>query len=816
MGAFFFERMSGELHDNEGNTGHVSIDIRCDAKKAGRFLVNGQAKVTGTILAQPWAGETSCTGTVLVRPLIGRRLVYDIDFTDDEGNPCRLWGQKDVRLRHPYSSMTTMSTRLERNGVTVATGTMNFHGDDLLSFARSFSLASTALPGGTPPPKGGTPTRRTAPGRGRGMNGSDVSAHCEDWSKSDHESLLALAEAVLTEGEIVPAPDEVTVAGAQAVVDSLPPVTASLYRAGLRALDAVAVSNFGHKFAKLSLDRRRKLLDRIEGLGGTLGRTTLLALTAPLKMAHFSRPDYLQRLGIEAYAKPVDAPLPQWMAEVISPESLEPTTRIDCDVVVIGSGAGGGSSAASLAEQGLGVVIIEEGRYERRPQFSGPPQDRLLRFLREGSLNVNLTLGNTSLITPIGRMVGGTTAINSGTCFRTPDAVLGEWRASGFPSDFEPGVFGSWLDQVEAELQVAEGEPEYLGRIAEVIAKGASEMGGHHGPLRRNAPGCDAQGVCFAGCPTDAKRGSNVSWVPRALKAGARLYTGLPVTRILMTGRKVVGVLVEGQDSGGAPKSVEVHARAVIVAAGSLLTPLLLRRNGVNLPWLGRNLSIHPALGALALFAEDQDQPWRAIPQGYFVDGLADDRIRFEGFYVPPQLAAPSLMQRGEELTRWLDAWGKVGQFGFMVRDTGVGSVSIGPNGRPLIRYSLTPRVMESFRKGSAALAEMLLRGGADEVMPFINGVDSVMNVHDARALRRLRLPARKYRGMAFHPLGTARMGGSPDNAVVDFEHKVFGFDNLFVADGSCVPTSLGVNPQMTIMSMGLRAASVVGEALGS
>lgn len=801
MGISFFESMSGELIDDDGAAHHVAIDIRCDASRATRFLLNGRARVTGTIRVLPWTDAAACEGTVAVRPLQSRKMEYDMTFRDANGTPCRLWGQKDITLRGLYQSMTTLKAHLECGGQVVASGPMNFHSDDLLAFAKSWSFGPATRPAGS------HASPRTFEGDEAATAGTDAVL-----SAAERATVLALAQTIIVPGELVPAVDESVVTGVAQILPHLPPIAASMYRAGLRALDAAAFSRYGRSFARLDQARRERLVERADDLPAGVGRASIFALGSPIKTAHFGRRDYLDALGVPDYRNEVTEPTPQWMAEVSVPEDLPEDSQVDCDVVVIGTGAGGGAVAASLAEQGLGVIMVEEGRYQRRPQFSGPPEQRLMRFWRDAGINP--VIGNASIIVPIGRMVGGTTAINSGTCFRTPDAVLAEWREEGFPDDFDADRFGKWLDQVESELQVTEGDPRVLGRIAQVIAKGAGEMGGNHGPLRRNAPDCDGQGICVAGCPTGAKRSSDVSWVPRALKAGARLYTGLPATRILMTGRRAVGVLLDGHDRNGAPRRVEIRARAVVVAAGSLLTPLLLQRNGVDLPWLGRNLSIHPGFGAVAMFDEDLDHPWHAIPQSYFVDGIADERVRFEGYYSPPQLAAATAPFRGAELTRWFDNWGKVGQFGFMVRDTGVGSVSTGFHGRPLIRYSVTPRVLKSLVAGSAALAEMMLRGGAREVVMTIEGVKPVTDVHQARNLLKQKISARDFRTMAFHPLGTARMGASPQTAVVDFENRVFGYEGLFVADGSSVPSSLGVNPQVTIMALALRAAESIKSQL--
>lgn len=817
MGISFFETMTGELIDEAGVPHHVAIDIRCDAPRTGRFLVDGVARVTGSIRALPWADGTSCEGTVVVKPLVGRRIEYDLSFTDPDGRPCRLWGRKDINLlRHPYQSMTTMRARLECEGRELATGVMNFHADDALAFARSWSFGSTAGLGPTGPRPGARHGSLARPGDVSGPDtGVDRDAEFDDHPFTDAEqaTLLAFAEALISPGEKVPAVDASIVRDVAEILPHLPPLATGLYRTGLHALDTAARSRYGKGFARLDIERRRRLLDSIDSLGTRLGRTSLFALGIPIRMAHFSRRDFLDGLGLPDYSNTVTEPEPRWTREIITPEDLPAASRIECDVAVIGTGAGGAAVAASLAEQGFAVVMVEEGPYVGRQQFSGPVEKRILKYWRDGAMSV--AIGNTPLSVPSGRVVGGTTTINSGTCFRTPDAILGEWREAGFPSDFEPEHFATWLDRVETELQVTPGDARYLGRIADVVAKGATDLGGRHGALRRNAPACDGQGVCVAGCPTGAKLGAEQTWIPRAVRAGAQVYAGLPATRILTTGRRAVGVLLEGQDHRGAPRRVEVRSRAVVVSAGSLMTPLLLRRNGVSLPQLGRNLSIHPATGALAMFDHDLDEPWRAIPQGYFVEGLADELIRYEGYYSPPQTYAPVTRMRGPELTRWMDAWSRVGQFGFMTRDTGVGSVSAGPHGRPLIRYSLTPRVVQAMRAGHAVLAEMLLRGGATEVFTTIRGLEPVTDVYQARAIAERKLRPDQFATMGFHPLGTARMGGSPDTAVVDFENRVFGYDGLYAADGSCVPTSLGVNPMITIMAMALRAGESIGSHLG-
>ena len=781
----FFETMSGELVDAQGCAHHVAFDLRCSSRRVSAIVGNGRLRLSGTVRAGPWGEGAACHGTLCIQPW-RRRLDYELQFLDPEGSRLRLVGRKSVELRHPLRSMTVLATQLssDEDGL-LAEGELHFDLNDVPAFVASFSL-DAAL---------------------RASNESIEEPRLE-LDEREHATLRALAEVLLVAGQRVPAPSALTLDEAVAILAHSPPHVVALYRGGLRMLDALSRSR---AFVELSLEERHDVVERL-ATRSAAGSGAVLGLAMPLKAAHFARRDYLDALGMPTYDNPVAEPEPRWLENVLRPEDLGEQQLLECDVVVIGTGAGGGAVAATLAEAGLGVLMVEEGRYHRRPSFAGSPQTRLSRFWRDAGMC--MTVGNLPLMVPVGKMVGGSTAINSGTCFRTPAAVLKEWRAEGLPEDFEEARFGRWLDRVERELQVEEASEPWLGRIAAVVGRGAEALGARHGPLRRNAPGCDGQGLCVVGCPTDAKRSSNVSWVPRALRAGAGLATGLPVTRVLMNGRRAVGVVARGQDRFGAPRRLEVRARAVVVACGALHTPTLLMRNGVRLPMLGRGLSVHPALGAYALFDHDMGEPWRAIPQSTYVDGLVDPRVRFEGFYAPPQIAASSMPMRGAELTRWMDAWDRVGQFGFMVRDRGVGSVRTGPRGRPFIRYDVRPDVLDLFTRGAAVLAELMLLGGAREVATCIEGVGSVRSVAEARAIPSLAPAARHFRAMAFHPLGSCRMAASSAGGVVDFEHRVFGTEGLYVMDGSSVPSSLGVNPQITIMAMALRGADALAASL--
>ena len=142
-----------------------------------------------------------------------------------------------------------------------------------------------------------------------------------------------------------------------------------------------------------------------------------------------------------------------------------------------------------------------------------------------------MALGNPPIALPLGRAVGGTTVINSGTCFRPPVGVATSWhKEHGFAlADLE--LLGPRIADVEATIGVAPAPMEVLGRNGELALEGAAALDWQSAPLRRNAPGCRGACQCAIGCPNNAKGGVHLNALPQACEAGARIVTGLRVNR---------------------------------------------------------------------------------------------------------------------------------------------------------------------------------------------------------------------------------------------------------------------------------------------
>lgn len=641
--------------------------------------------------------------------------------------------------------------------------------------------------------------------------GGDGKRAAEAGGRRRREALVALAGTAIPAGTVFPAAGEEVVKRVERALARGPGFLARGYGGLVGALDAAAVARHGRRFARLDPGRR---LEVLEGLrrGPLVGRAALRALVAPLKIAHFGDPGFHRSIGCVLPVAGEERPRylrerSRAAADLGGPEGLE------CDVVVIGTGAGGAVVARELAERGLAVVMLEEGGYFQRSDFNGRPFEMGRLLYRD--LGATFSLGNVAIPIPLGKTVGGTTTVNSGTCYRTPSRVLRAWREELGLRDLTDAAMDRWYARVEEVLGVAPARTELLGGVGRVIARGCEQLGyRRHGPLQRNAPDCDGQGVCCFGCPTDAKRSTNVSYVPLALRAGAELIHGARVEEITLSGGRAVGVVARAIGSG---HPVRVRARAVVVSCGALMTPVLLEENRLcqSSGYLGRNLSIHPAAAVLAEFDEDLAGGGRFIPQGYAIEQFHEQGLLFEGGSTPLDLTMAMLPFVGPHLVDLAERFDRMAMFGFMVEDRSRGRVRA-LRGRPFISYWLGRADVAQLQRGIAILSRVYLAAGARRVLPLVHGFDQISGEADLGRFAAARLRARDFELTAYHPLGTARMGADRSRSVVGPDNQAHDVPGLYVVDGASVPTSLGVNPQVTIMALATRAAELLADTLGA
>jgi choline dehydrogenase-like flavoprotein len=499
---------------------------------------------------------------------------------------------------------------------------------------------------------------------------------------------------------------------------------------------------------------------------------------------------------------------------IIEGRRLPGHLETSADVVVVGSGAGGAVVAAELAAAGLEVVVLEEG-----PHVPGEVQGRLrptesMRTLwREAGTTAVLGLGDTPLISVLaGRGVGGSSLLTGGVCFRVPSSVHRRWVDElGLPMlserELEPA-----FEAVE-RMSGVETVPESMRSLStRRFVDGASRLGIPMQPIRRNTRGCCGCGRCNFGCPHGAKLSVDRTYLPKARAAGARIYADALVDEVLSLGGRVRGV--RGRLLGGAPdRQLFVRAPWVVVAAGSLHTPLLLMRSGLRAAALGRNLTLHPAFRVVAAFDERLDG-WKGALQSAYSDHFEADGITLTGLFVPPNVLAAGLPGVGPDYARRVADIGRAAIFGGMVHDDGGGRVRRGPGREPVITYRMSPRNKASAIRCVEILAECFLEGGAREVYLPIFGSSPVRGRADLRRALHPGLPARRLECITFHPLGTARISIDPAHGVVDPWGHSHELEGLVVADGSVVPTSIGVNSQLTVMAMATRIAGRLRDRL--
>lgn len=478
-------------------------------------------------------------------------------------------------------------------------------------------------------------------------------------------------------------------------------------------------------------------------------------------------------------------------------------TTLDCDVCVVGSGAGGGVAAAVLAQAGLDVVVLEAGGHYEEADFDGAELDGFRRLYHARGTTATDDHGIGILA---GACLGGGTVVNYTTSFRTPDEVRSEWGGV-----FVTDAFSCALEAVCERIGVTTDESR-PSRREQVMQLGLERLGWHVAPMPRNVRGCDQDrvcGYCGYGCPLGAKQSSLRTWLVDAQAAGARILVRTRAERVLVQGGWARGVEAR-TDEGHA---VLVRARAVVAACGALETPALLRRSGLAPPGLGRNLHLHPVGGAFGVFDEEV-RPWEGTLQAIHSNQV--EGAKLETTAIHPALLAGSAPWRSAAQHARLMAWlPRISLVGVLLRDRGAGEVRVGRDGRPVIRYRLSERDTACLRAGTEAAARVLEAAGARRIVSSHSGyvryepggtgdVETFMRDADACGWGPGRVVL-----YSFHQMGTAAMG-----SVCNDEGEVAGVKRLVVADASAFPSASGVNPMVTIEALAYVNASTLAGRL--
>ncbi len=343
-------------------------------------------------------------------------------------------------------------------------------------------------------------------------------------------------------------------------------------------------------------------------------RKAFQALKRLTTVTHYTTPGVGRAIG---YPGPLGAP-PN-VPKPIRPLTIYGDTTLTCDVVVVGSGAGGGVVAAELAASGKDVVVLEKGGYRNEADFTHQEGEALQTMYDAGGLLATRDLG---LVVLQGSTLGGGTVINYTTSFPTPDSVREEWaRDHGLPH-FRSAEFTRSLNAVGERLGVNTGHANPSGRDR-VLIRGLERLRWHHGLLPRDVRGCtqdDVCGYCGFGCRSGAKQSTLITYLQDAVARGARIIVECDVRRVVVERGMATGV-----EARVAQHRVTVRAKAIVVAGGAIHSPALLLRSGIALPALGKHLALHPATAVLADMNEGV-RPWTGTVQAHYSDQFASSR----------------------------------------------------------------------------------------------------------------------------------------------------------------------------------------------
>ena len=597
----------------------------------------------------------------------------------------------------------------------------------------------------------------------------------------------------------------------------MPARTVQVVRLALRVIEFLP---FPWRFSRTSVEARSQYMAKMEGSRFSLYRDLLL-LAKLLAMVGWARDERVRRaVGFESRCAVAEG-APQPSSTGVG--DLEPRgAGEDCDVAIVGSGAGGAAAAAILAEAGLDVMVLESGPYVDKATYPTDPLEGLPLLYRDGGMTI--AMGKPAIPIPVGRTVGGTTVINSGTCFRAPAEVLEEWterEGVRWAGDLDPLYAAA-----EEMLAVTPLDLETLGRNGQLCAEGAAALGASGGPISRNAGRCVQCSSCPLGCRIDAKRATHVSYLPRAVAAGARVRAGVQVQRVLTEDGRATGLACRaglpttgpqemsrnGRPPGG--RDWQVRAKAVISAGGAFGTPELLLRSGITHPSLGRHLHIHPAAWIGARY-EEEVRGWDGVMQSYYVDQWQPEGILLEATFTPLSFGAQWLPGVGAAFSDRVAHFGNIASIGVHLHDRSEGRVGLSSSGSLRLSYKLLEEEAKTIQFGIARAAEVHFAAGATEVYPNVGPV-SVIPRGKLAEFELMSLKPADLRLEAFHPMSSARMGSDPDTSVCDPRGAVRGIENLYVADASLLPTSVGVNPMMTIIACATHVARGVAAEMVS
>ena len=513
--------------------------------------------------------------------------------------------------------------------------------------------------------------------------------------------------------------------------------------------------------------------------------------------------------------------------QVIDASELDADRSFDADVIIIGTGAGGGTSAEILANAGLKVLLVEEGSLKTSSDFKNDEAKAYAELYQEGLARATQD-GGIGILQ--GRTVGGTTTVNWTSSFRTPDPTLAHWAQVHGVKGLDSASMAPWFARMEERLGIA---PWAVPANAnnEVISTGCEALGWHWKVIPRNVRGCWNLGYCGTGCPTNAKQSMLVTTLPAALEKGAILIHRLKAEQLVIEGDQITEVLCRGmneQMTRADGRSVKLRGRHVILAGGAINSPALLMRSKAPDPHgrLGKRTFLHPVNFSLAQYDRTINGFYGA-PQSVYSDHFQWNNgttgpigFKLEVPPMQPSITAALLGGHGQEHFQRMQKLAQSNilialmRDGFDERSQG-GQVMLRDDGNPVLDYPLDDYIWDGARRAWLAMGEIQFAAGATAVMPTHSHGRLSSNWQDYQEqVKNLRYAIYDVRLASAHVMGGCAMGEDPMQAVTNSQGQHHQLENLSIFDGSLFPTSIGANPQLSIYGLVSRLASDLAQRL--
>ena len=532
-----------------------------------------------------------------------------------------------------------------------------------------------------------------------------------------------------------------------------------------------------------------------------------------------SDPNTGQNPNWKTFGYPGPVSPPRDTPKRIQPRVPQADASLGADVCVVGSGAGGGVIAGTLAQQGLKVVVLEAAGYFNESDFAQLELKAYQEMYWRGGPNPTAD-GNVTL--QAGTTLGGGTTINWTNCLRTKDWVRDQWARDHGLEGVDGPDFDRHLDAVLERIGATDRLSDLNGP-QQRMKEGAERLGWHFSTVIRNADperySPDTAGYLGFGDQSGSKLSGEKTFLLDAFENGADIVVRCRAERLLVENGRAAGVEAVYTDDSGEQRSVTVRAPRVVVAAGALESPALLLRSGIGGPAVGQYLRLHPCTAVFGVYGDDQ-RAWWGAPHAGLVDEFADTGDGY-GFLIEGAQYAPGIVgsavpwTSGREHKELMASVREGATFISLTRDRGHGRVTVDATGEAVPWYAVTDEVdVKNLHHGLEVEIRLHHAAGAREIYSLATGLPSWRVRDDLEAFieRAQRSPLRGGGQKLFsaHQMGTCRMGTDPETSVAGPWGELHDVEGVWIGDGSAFPTPSGTNPMVSIMALARRTAEAI------